>query len=58
MQQCQKLSLKKEHDLLWREQRIYVPDVDNLRADLLFWFHDVPWMGHLGINRTLQMIST
>jgi hypothetical protein len=31
---------------------------DNLRQDLLYWHHDVPWMCHLGIQRTLKMVST
>jgi hypothetical protein len=43
--------------LLWYHGRIYVPNKDNLRQDILFWHHDVPWMAHLGIDRTLHMVK-
>jgi hypothetical protein len=45
------------NDLLWHNNRLYIPDVDNLRQNLLYWYHDVPWMCHLGIKRTRAMMS-
>jgi hypothetical protein len=52
-----RLSLNTSDDLLWHNNRLYIPDVDNLRNDLLYWHHDVPWICHLGIKRTLEMIK-
>jgi hypothetical protein len=36
--------------------RLYIPDKDNLRQDILFWHHDVPWMAHLGAQRCIAMM--
>ena len=39
------------------KERIYVPDVDNLRSRVLFEFHDSPLAGHQGANRTYEKLS-
>ena len=44
-------------DLLWRGNLLYVPDTEGLRIDILYWHHDVPWCGHLGIQKTLQLVQ-
>ena len=48
--------------LLWRQDpgkpdRLYVPAKDGLRDDVLFWHHDVPWAGHCGMERCLNMAA-
>jgi putative transposase len=53
-EQHRRLSLTESHGL-WCHGRIHVPNKDNLRQDILFWHHDVSWMSHLGIDRTLHM---
>ncbi len=53
------LGLREEHGLLWRYPcRVYVPPHGNLRQDVLWWHHDVPWAGHLGVHKTLQLVKT
>jgi hypothetical protein len=55
--QRRRLSLVELDGLLWHEgHRLYVPDKDNLRQDILFWHHDVPWMAHLGAQRCIAMM--
>ena len=29
-----------------------LPDHDGLRRELMYLFHDVPYAGHVGVNRT------
>jgi hypothetical protein len=53
----QQYDLREEFGLLWRGDRLYIPKVDNLRQDVLHWHHDVPWMCHLGIENTLEMVA-
>jgi RNase H-like domain found in reverse transcriptase/Reverse transcriptase (RNA-dependent DNA polymerase)/Integrase zinc binding domain/gag-polyprotein putative aspartyl protease len=43
-------------DLLWRGNLLYVPKGEGLRQDILHWHHDVPWCGHLGIQKTLELV--
>jgi hypothetical protein len=43
--------------LLWRNNRLYIPNKDTLRQDALYWHHDVPWMAHLGVQKTVEMVS-
>ena len=38
--------------LWWHEGCVVVPDFDGLRRELIYLFHDVPYAGHVGINRT------
>ena len=57
-EQREKLSLTELYDLLWHDQRrLYIPDKDNLRQDILYWHHDVPWAAHLGISKTLHLLK-
>ena len=44
-------------DLLWRGNLLYVPNQEELRQDILYWHHDVPWCGHLGIQKTLDLVQ-
>ena len=53
----EKLGLTQKGDLLWKENCIYIPDDLQLKMDLLYWHHDVPWCAHLGIKNTIQLIK-
>ncbi len=35
----------------------YVPNVDGLRAEVIKTNHDLPWAGHYGVRRTLDLIA-
>ncbi|KAF8670350.1 hypothetical protein RHS04_08628 [Rhizoctonia solani] len=48
---------KMEAGLLFYQGRIVVPDIGTLRTDLLCIFHDSPLAGHLGRQRTLELVS-
>ena len=52
-----KLSLKTENDLLWKDNKLYIPDYNRIREDILYWHHDVPWAAHLGIEKTLELVK-
>ena len=52
-----KLGLKEEHGLLWRGPLLYVPADQDLREDVLYWHHDVPWCAHLGIEKTVKLVQ-
>ena len=41
---------------LLRGNRIFVPEADNLRLQILRTFHNHPTAGHFGQNRTLELI--
>jgi hypothetical protein len=61
-QQLKSLHLTWRDDLVWHEidgktRRLYVPEHDQLRQDLLYWHHDVPWCAHLGIGKTLELVK-
>ena len=45
---------------LWynADGRMVIPDVDGIRRQLLSDFHDSPYVGHIGINKTMRFIST
>jgi hypothetical protein len=44
--------------LLWRDNLLFIPGVDKeLRHDILYWHHDVPWCGHLGVQKTLELVQ-
>ncbi len=52
------LRLREEHGLLWRDNhRLYIPRGDQLRSDVLWWHHDVPWAAHLGIQKTMALLK-
>ena len=42
--------------LLWLDDRIYVPDADDLRLRVLQYKHDHMLAGHYGQNKTLELI--
>jgi predicted aspartyl protease len=44
-------------DLLWLDHRLYIPDDTELKYDILYWHHDVPWCAHLGIEKTLALVE-
>lgn len=46
-------------NLLWKDNRLYVPNAENglLRQDILWWHHDVPWAAHLGIEKTVALVT-
>ncbi len=52
------LRLQERDGLLWRDNhRLYVPVGDQLRSDILWWHHDVPWAAHLGIQKTMSLLK-
>ena len=52
------LNLTEDNDLFWKGNRLYIPKgIDNLREDLVYWHHDVPWCAHLGIEKTINLIK-
>jgi len=46
-----------EAGFLHLDGRIYVPDLDGLRLQVLQYHHDHPLSGHFGQNRTLELIQ-
>ena len=49
--------------LLWiyqagDQRRLYIPDADGLRQELLYEFHDSPSGGHLGRDKTVAALQT
>ena len=53
----EKLGLTFSHDLLWKKDKLYIPNNLQLKRDILYWHHDVPWCGHLGIQKTLELVK-
>lgn len=51
------LKLVDRHGLLWRGNQLYVPADTQLRLDILYWHHDVPWCAHLGVVKTLELVK-
>ena len=43
--------------LIYYEERIFVPDVEEVKLLLCQYFHDNPYTGHLGVYNTLELIS-
>jgi len=37
-----------EGDLVLKEEKVYVPKDEELRAEIIQWHHDVPAAGHRG----------
>ena len=48
--------LKSESGLWWKDDCVVVPDVPQLRKEILREFHDTPWSGHFGPRKTLKLI--
>ena len=47
IEQRSKLGLEEIRGLFYEGNLLYVPADPSLIADILHWFHDVPWCGHL-----------
>jgi Integrase zinc binding domain len=46
---------------LWHKldtNRLYIPDVSELRQEVIPEFHDPPYRGHFGIAKTLKAITS
>ena len=58
----QELSLEQppphSNGLLYRNGKVCVPDLPEVKKRILFECHDAPSVGHPGIHRTLVLIST
>ena len=50
-------SIAGESDPMRQDGRIYVPDQNDLRRQLLELYHDTPITGHLGITGTTEIVS-
>ncbi len=48
---------RRKHDLWWHDGAIVVPQVDNLRTEILQEFHTAPYSGHIGVNRMVQALK-
>ena len=46
-----------ENGLIFSNRRLYVPDVRELKTELLEEAHDSPIAGHLGVTRTMDLLS-
>ena len=56
--QRKRLGLTVTNGLYWYKNRLYIPQgKSNLRDDLMYWHHDVPWCSHLGIEKTVRLLS-
>ena len=52
-----KLGLTQHNELLWKGHLLYIPEDIQLKHDILYWHHDVPWCAHLGIAKTLELVK-
>ena len=48
---------RRKHELWWHEDAIVVPQVDDLRKEILQEFHMAPYSGHIGVNRMVQALK-
>lgn len=48
---------EESHGLLWYRKRLYVPDLAELKAELLRRCHEDPVAGHLGREKTYWLLS-
>jgi hypothetical protein len=48
----------KEDGLLMHKNRIYVPSSGELRNLVLKEMHDVPYVGHLGYQKTITVVRS
>jgi Integrase zinc binding domain len=42
----------------WILISLYIPDVSELRLEVISEFHDPPYHGHFGITKTLKAITS
>ena len=52
-----KQDLEEEDGLYFKSQRLVVPDVGRLRAEIMIEEHDTPYGGHQGRDRTVERIG-
>lgn len=52
-----KEQLRIEHSFLYRGDRLYIPADQALQARILHECHDVPTSGHLGKDKTLELVK-
>jgi hypothetical protein len=57
IEQRSKMGLEEIRGLYYKGNLLYVPPDPSLIADILHWFHDVPWCGHLGIEKTKELVK-
>ena len=50
-------SLRSLQGLWWLGKAVLVPDYDGLRAELMYLFHETPYAGHTGVNRTTKALQ-
>ena len=55
--QVAKLQLRRKNGFWYHGSQMYVPANADLRKDILREYHDVPYAGHRGIDRTKQAIA-
>ena len=53
----ERLGLTQSNELLWKNNLLYIPEDIQLKHDIIYWHHDVPWCAHLGIAKTLEMVK-
>ena len=44
--------------LLYHSGKVYVPNLPNVKQKNLHEYHDAPFVGHLGIHHTIDLISS
>jgi len=49
-------SLRAESGLYFLGSSLVVPDVPNLKRDILRELHSTPWTGHFGVKKTLDLV--
>ena len=52
-----RLGLTQRGELWWKDGLLYIPQSEQLRNDILYWHHDVPWCAHMGIHKTLDLVK-
>ena len=50
-------SLHQAHGFWWKDARLVIPEHADLRAKLLEAHHDTPYSGHVGVNRTENLVA-
>ena len=51
------VSLHLADGVIYKDNRVYVPDVNDIKSKLLQEHHDVPLGGHVGIHKTMERLS-
>jgi len=51
------LAFTLEDGLWYKEGKLCIPEVPEVRNQLLYAFHDAPYSGHMGIAKTLRGVS-